>query len=142
MAPGYDAFLQICNLVYLNVAAFGFCDAPNRLPPFCVEFLIRGLCLWGTMYGLEPLLTSDALVETADLLGGCAWPGDRSCGYGSLPGHWVGSLGVLDADQLAAAPPQWQTFDPRCQLAPLLGSILAAGAGAPPPPPPPPPGST
>jgi len=54
---------------------------------------------------------------------------ERPCGYGSLPGRWVGSLGVLGPEQLEAASPQWQTFDAHCQLSPLLDPIVTSAAG-------------
>ena len=56
------------------------------------------------------------------------------CSFGSLPGRWVHSPGVLGAEALVAAPPQWQTFEEHCQLAPLLEAVLSAGTGGAPPP--------
>lgn len=137
VAPGYDAFLNICKLFHLNVAAFGCCDAPNRLHCSASKFSFEP-CVHDrtqTFLGYN-VCTSHSTPQMRSWLTqltglrGCVWQGDEPCGYGSLPGHWVGSLGVLDTEQLAAAPPQWQTFDPHCQLAPLLGSILNSGAGA------------
>lgn len=53
--------------------------------------------------------------------------GSSNCNFGNQPGRWTASAGVLNAQQLIAAPPHWQTFDPQCQLQPFLQPILKAG---------------
>lgn len=56
--------------------------------------------------------------------------GAHPCNYGSQPGRWTGSPGVLTAQQLLASPPFWQTFEPRCRVKTLLQPLIEAGRAA------------
>jgi len=95
----------------------------KRVPVWASAGVACALLLWYCSRGARGVATFVTSPGTPTR------PGNRQCEYGSLPGRWIGSPGVLGAEQLAAAPPRWQTIDPRCQLATLLDSIVAAGIG-------------